>query len=115
MVSNQERAIITNAFALSMLNNPRRAVVEFQRITIEEVRQILSSSNVIHFVRHPATLQLIEQLAGRSLPSGGNTYLYQRGDVVVMAVLSVPQRGQEVAAVRPEDIVFYRITVHEIE
>jgi hypothetical protein len=97
-----------------MLSNPRRAVVEFIQLSPEEVRQILSNSEVVHYIRHTATVQLLEQLAGRQLASGGQVYTYQPGDVVIMAVLRAPQRGQDVT-VRLEDLIFYRIIVHHLE
>jgi hypothetical protein len=115
MVKSQNPEIhIVNAFSLSMLKNPRNALIEFRRISPEEARELLSGGRAVHYIRHQSTLSLIQQLAGRQLEAGGSIYEYQPGHIVIMAVLINPARGQEVET-RIEDIAFYRIIVRELE
>ncbi len=114
MVSNQ-RLILTNAFSVSMLQNPRRATVEFRRLSVQELRELVQNGrNIEHYIRHTSTVELLQRLLGVQLPPAGNIYVYRPGDIVVMITLVTPQRGQDVT-VREEDVVIYRVIVHAIE
>ncbi|MFZ8841170.1 MAG: hypothetical protein ACO2PM_20075 [Pyrobaculum sp.] len=114
MVSNQtQRVAIVNGFAMSMLRNPERAVVEFRRLSVEEVRQILQNSVVENYVRHPGTVAVLNQIAQGLTPNSG-LYTYN-GERVILVALTTPPRGQEVATPRLEDLVIYEVIVHTLE
>jgi len=94
-----------------MMEFPERAVIEFRRLTLEETLRLLQEGNTVeHYIRHQATVQLLQSL-GIQLGTPGNVYIYRPGDVIIMAVLAAPQRGQEVTRLQPEDLVFYLVTV----
>jgi hypothetical protein len=115
METNQNRRIILlNAFPLSAFP-ARRLVVEFRRITLQELRELSNSgADVINYIRHPSTVSIVAQALGRQLEPFSGTYSYSQGDIVVIAVLNQPQRGQEVQQVQPEDLLLYQLTVHEL-
>ncbi len=115
MVTNQTPVVLVNAFSISMLRNPRRATIEFRRLSVQELRELAQNARIENYIRHPATVELLQRLLGLQLPPANNIYVYRSNDIIVMISLATPQRGQEVVAVTEEDVVIYRIIVHTIE
>jgi len=115
MVSNQirRRMILLNAFPISAFR-ANRLVVEFRRITLQELRNLSNDNEIINYIRHPATVNIISQALGRQLEPNSGIYSYSQGDIVVIVVLNQSQRGQEVQQVQPEDLLLYQLTVHEL-
>jgi len=111
----QPRAILINGFAINMLQNPRVAVVEFRRISLEELRELALNARIINFIRHQSTVQLVSSVIGKPLEPNSNNYVYSPGDVLILITLAAPQRGQELAQVKPEDLVIYLVSVRHLE
>jgi hypothetical protein len=110
---NTQKIVLLNGFSTSMLNNPKRAIVEFRRLTPQEVREIVGNSIVENYIRHQGTTQVLTELLQRQITPNNAVYTY-RGERIILVILSVPQRGQEVA-VKLEDLVFYELVVHTLE
>jgi hypothetical protein len=104
---------LVNAFATAMFGNPQRLQVEFRRLTIEELQQLAQNANIVSYIRHQGTTQLLSQLLGREIPVNGGLYTY-RGERIIMIVLQAPQRGAEVQP-RLEDLAIYEVIVHARE
>jgi integrase len=98
-----------------MFNQPSRLVVEFRRLNIQQVREILRSSVVRNYIRHTATVQLLSELLQRQLDVNSGVYVYRGNERIIIVTLLTPQRGQEVNNLRLEDIVFYEVVVHTLE
>jgi hypothetical protein len=99
-----------------MFKNPERMVVEFRRLTPQQLRELTESAvDVISYIRHPATANLVSNIVGRVLEPNNSNYIYRDGDIVVIVTLVAPQRGQEATSVREEDIVIYQATIRELE
>jgi len=75
-------------------------------------RRVAEGYEVVHFIRHHATIAALRQL-GVPLSEAPNAglYSYQPGDVVVVVSLRNPVRGQEVQQVRPEDLEIWIVAV----
>jgi len=75
-------------------------------------RRLREGWQLIHYIRHPATIQALRQL-GIPLPEQPNSglYTYDAGDIIVVVSLRSPTRGQEVQQVRPEDLETWIVTV----
>jgi hypothetical protein len=113
MVSNEIPTVLLNAFSLSMLNNPTRALVEFRRLSPEELRQIVQNARVESYIRHNATVQVLNELLQVQITPNNGIYSYNNERIIVVA-LGAPQRGQEVN-VRLQDLVIYEVVIHELE
>ncbi|MFZ8809169.1 MAG: STIV orfB116 family protein [Pyrobaculum sp.] len=111
---NQIPVALVNAFSVSMFDNPRRLLVEFRRLTIEELQQLTQGAPIQSYIRHQGTVQLISQLLGREIQASNSLYVYT-SERIVMFVLQTPQRGAEIQQLRPEDIVIYEVVVHSLE
>jgi len=114
MVSNQNTPIVLiNGIGPSMLNNPRRAVLELRRLSPEELRTITQNAPIINYIRHAGTTQILSELLQTALTPNNGLYTY-RGERIILITLATPQRGQE-ATPRLEDLVIFEVIVHEHE
>jgi len=110
------RIVFLNAMPLNSL--PRRHLaLDVMPVSINELaawiqRRLQEGWQVIHFIRHPATIQALRAV-GIPLPSEPNSGLYQYtpGDVLVVVTLRSPARGQEQTQVRTEDLETWIVTV----
>jgi len=110
------RIVFLNAMPLNSL--PRRHLaLDVMPININDLvawiqRRLQEGWQVIHFIRHPATIQALRAV-GIPLPSEPNSglYSYQPGDIVVVVSLRNPVRGQEQNQVTPQDLESWVVTV----
>jgi len=104
-----DRIVILNAFPVSaMMRGAHQATFYFERIPFNEFMRRLEEAKamgveIVSYVRYPATARLIGVE-----PSSG-LYEYKRGDIVYIVVLSSPQRGVEIAEVKPEDVEVFMV------
>ena len=96
-----------------MLRFAREATVRFRRLNIEEVRELLRGE-VVSYIRHAATVQVIQELVNRQIQPNNGIYVYEPNDTIIMVVLTTPQRGQEVVP-RLEDLSFFLVEVLSLE
>ena len=111
------RIVVLNALPLNAL--PRRPL----NMIVEPIMNIVSAARwlghmarqgyeVVHYVRHPATIQLLRDL-GAPLPETPNAGLYQYadGDIIIVVTLRQPQRGAEVQALNLGDLEVWEVRV----
>jgi len=113
METNQrKRGILLNGFPLSAFGNPSQLTAKFRRLTLSQLREVLQSvDEIISYIRHAATVELISRAVGRQLQPSNGVYNYVDGDIIIVAVLTTPSRGQEVTQLTEEDIAIYEVTV----
>ena len=110
------RIVFLNAMPLNSL--PRRHLaLDVMPVSINDLvawiqRQLAEGWHVIHFIRHPATIQALRAV-GIPLPSEPNSGLYQYtpGDVLVVVTLRSPVRGQEQTQISLHDLESWIVTV----
>ena len=111
------RIVILNALPLNALP---RAHIRLDMLPVNIVdlghwihRRLAEGFEIVHFVRHQATIQALRRELGIPLPLEPNAGLYQYtlGDILVVVTLRAPVRGQEQAQVRIEDLEFWIVTV----
>jgi len=113
-MESNSRKVLVNAFSVSMLKFVREATVRFRRLSVEEVRDLLREGEIVNYVRHAGTVQVIQELINRQLVPNSGIYVNQPNDVVIMVVLNAPQRGQEVTP-KLEDLSFFLVEVISLE
>ena len=111
------RLVFLNALPLNALP---RAHLELDVLPVSNInelaawvqRRLQEGWQLIHYIRHPATIQALRQL-GIPLPETPNSglYSYDAGDIIVVVTLRSPQRGQEVSQVSPQDLETWIVTV----
>jgi len=110
------RIVFLNAMPLNSL--PRRHLaLDVMPVGINDLvtwtqRRLREGWQVIHFIRHPATIQAL-RAAGIPLNEQPNSglYTYQPGDIIVIVTLRSPQRGQEQQQVNISDLEVWIVTV----
>jgi hypothetical protein len=98
---------------------PQKQRNQIIKLKLDEVRELLLRGEIVNYIRHVGTLQVIQELInnGPHAPRGGSLqpnsglYVYEPNDTIIMAVLNAPQRGQEVAP-RLEDLAFYLVALN---
>jgi len=112
---NAKRIVFLNALPLNSL--PKRHVhLDVIPVSLKELarwvsRRLDEGYQLEHYIRHESTIQVLRAV-GIPLAEGPNAgiYQYRHGDILVVATLRNPVRGQEVQ-VRPEDLEAWVVTV----
>ena len=114
--SNQVRGriVILNALPLNAFN-ARSVHLEVTRIDIASLatwvnERLAEGYTLTHYIRHPATVQVLRELGVPLEMPNTDLYRYRSGDVLVVITLNLPQRGQEVQ-VRPEDLAVWIVRI----
>jgi hypothetical protein len=114
----RSRLIFLNALPLNAINlqhfcvDVRRVDAEFLRFLVREAKSI--NAEIISFIRHEATLNLINELFDLSLQTSSGLYEWREGDRIVVITLKKPVRGQEVSEVEPEDLEIFHVHISEV-
>jgi hypothetical protein len=111
------RIVLLNALPLNAL--PRAHLqIRIQPVDIIGLgrwlhERLAEGYELIHYVRHQATLQTLRRELGIPLPLEPNAGLYQYvpGDMLVVVTLRSPARGQEVQQISPQDLEAWIVTV----
>lgn len=104
------RVVLLNSLPLNAFSSFSEFTLRVERLSAQQLVSLLEGAATVEsYVRHPPTVQLLSQLAGRQLPVNGGLYRYQEGDRLVVVVLRSPVRGQEQAQVNLEDVEFYLV------
>jgi hypothetical protein len=109
-----KRIVFLNALPLNAFPKKKiRLLVEpldlgLLRFAVEEGTRL--GYAVEHYIRHPATLELLQELGVPvSAPSSG-LYRYEEGDIIIVVTLKAPLRGAEQRYVSIEDIEVFSVT-----
>jgi len=109
------RIVILNALPLNAL--PRAHLrVDILPVSISELagwvqRRVAEGYEVIHFIRHPATVQALRSIGIPLSEPNVGLYSYSHGDIIVVVTLRNPTRGQEVAQVSVSDLEAWVVAV----
>jgi hypothetical protein len=109
------RVVFLNALPLNAL--PRSHIrLDVLPVTMNDLvswvqRRIGEGYELMHYIRHPATIVALRQLGIPLSPEpNSGLYSYSHGDVLVIVTLRNPPRGQEVQ-VSPQDLEAWIVTV----
>ena len=78
---------IFNSLILPISSQYRKGTVTVERITTDEAKQIVQSTDFVSVVGHEATAQLLTQLLGINIPANRIAVQMQKGDVGIHFVL----------------------------
>ena len=86
--------------------------IELLRYTINKARSV--NAEIISFIRHESTLNLINQLFNLQLTANPGLYQWRKGDEIIVVSLKKPVRGQETQEVSLEDLEIYYVYIDEV-
>lgn len=105
------RLVLLNAFPISAFPYDTFTAL-FRRTTVEELaRDAATATEVLCYIRHPATVLALQSLLNVPLRPSAELYRFKEGDLIYVIALKSPQRGQEVTEVKPEDLDVVRVVV----
>ncbi len=85
----QGRVYLGNAFSLSMVDVQDKPVtVEFRRVSLDEVKAILSNG-FVSAVGHPSTASALSRILGIEVPTNRASIQLQPGDTLVVFQLTL--------------------------
>jgi hypothetical protein len=105
-------ALPLNALPRSHLRLDILPVANLNELAQWAQRRLQEGYEVVHFIRHPATIAVLRQL-GIPLSDQPNAslYAYRNGDVIVVITLRSPARGQDVQQVNISDLEVWIVTL----
>ena len=72
-----------------------------------------TNAEIMNFIRHEATVNLINQLFNLSLQVNPGLYQWKRGDDILVITLKKPIRGQESQTITLEDLDIFYVYIDE--
>ena len=105
------RYIFLNALPLNAL--PRKPLVlKVTPVKPEVLRQLVPEMKPrISYIRHPATVKLLNKLFNLDLQPSSELYQYQKGDILYIVTLKRPVRGAEATNLTENDIEIFQVEV----
>jgi hypothetical protein len=109
-VNKTRRLVILNGLPLSAIPYSD-FTLEVRRIGLGELAELASSAREVrHYVRHPATVEVLSSVTGIDMKPVAENYAYSEGDTLVVVTVRNLARGQEMK-VRPEDLDVFLVKV----
>ena len=107
------RYVFLNALPLNALNitKPTKLIITPVKPNVLKQLVPLMENNIINYIRHPATVKLINKLLGLQLQPTSDLYQYREGDVLYIFTLKKPIRGTEISNLTENDIVIYQVEI----
>jgi len=107
------RIVLLNAFPLNAFPfNTFTAL--FCRVSVDQlVSEVKQSSEIISYIRHEATVKLLNKLLGIELKPSTDIYKFSEHDLIYVITLKRVERGKEVVEVKVEDLDIVRVVVVE--
>jgi hypothetical protein len=80
----------------------------------EEIRGFVEKGyEVISYIRHKATVDLLEKILNIKLNVSSELYKFSENDLVYIIILAPEkiQRGQEITDLKPGDLIYYYVVI----
>jgi hypothetical protein len=111
----RRRLVFLNALPLNAINL-QHFCIDVRRQSVDDVRYDVAKakstgSEIISYIRHEATLRLINELFGLNLSPNPGLYEWREGDEIIVITLRKPVRGQEVQQIDVNDLEFFYVYV----
>jgi len=108
------RFVFLNALPINVLNITKPTKLVITPVKPEVLRQLADMMRPVKsYIRHPATVSLLNRLFNLGLETSSELYRYQRGDIIYVVTLKKPVRGAEVTDLTENDIEIYQVEVLE--
>ena len=108
------RYVFLNALPLNSLKIDRPVKLVVTPVNPQVLKQLVPEMKPrVSYIRHPATVKMLNKLFGLDLDVSSGLYSYQPGDVLYVVTLRRPIRGAEVGNVTVEDVLIYQVEVVE--
>jgi hypothetical protein len=111
----RNRLVLLNALPLNAIQLDHFCI-DVRRETIDDLRYYINkaksiNAEIISYIRHEATVNLLNQVLGLSLRPESGLYQWREGDELIIITLKKPIRGQEATEVKIEDLEFFYVYI----
>ncbi len=103
------RVVLLNGLPLSAIMESDVCALEVKRVSVDELKTAVSKG-AESYIRHPATVKVLNNLGINIQPSKG-IWKYKQGDLIYVITLKKPVRGEEVEDITIEDLDVFRVKV----
>ncbi len=105
------RYVFLNSIALNMFNKPffKLLVTKVKHDVLKQLASMMN--NVECYIRHKATVELLNKEFGLKLEPSSDLYKYREGDVLFIVSLKKPIRGKELDNITLDDIDIWMVEV----
>jgi hypothetical protein len=113
----KDRIILLNALPLNSFlyfnfNASIRRIENLEQLK-KEIERLGGQELLVNFIRHPATIKLLQQKLGYNLTPVSVLYTYFPGDHIFVVTLSQWQeRGKEKEQLEESDILIYEVKIY---
>jgi len=108
------RIVFLNALPLNAI--PLKTFMIYCTRDMDKIKFFIDvASKIESYIRHEATVKLVNELFKIDLKSSSGLYTYQRDDKLIIVTLKKPIRGVEVETVKPEDLDIALCSIKTIE
>jgi hypothetical protein len=105
------RLVLLNAFPINAFPynsfTARFIKTDFTEMKFDELR----CGDITCFIRHSATVALINQQLGTQLQPNPGLYKHDFCDIIYIVSLKSPERGKEVTAISQSDVDIWKVEV----
>lgn len=105
---------ICNAFSLAMISQFKDVTIRCRKVTVEEVRQILSDG--FHSsLGHEMTAKVVSDMIGITIPVNRDKTVLQPGDILIVTQYLGPRLPEGAVTLPPGAVIeFYAVTLEEV-
>jgi hypothetical protein len=105
------RLVLLNSFPVNAFSFAA-FTARFEKSSFTEMKfDELRCGEIACFIRHPATVSLINQELGTKLEPSAGLYKYDTQDIIYIITLRTPERGKEATAVTASEVEIWKVEV----
>jgi len=107
------RVVLLNALPLNAFPYDHFAI-QVHRASFTLVKNVVyavARVSVECFIRHEATVKLLEKVLGLELKPSSGLYQHQPDDIIFVITLKKPVRGAEVTELKEDDVEVFEVIV----
>lgn len=106
-----EKVVLLNALVTS---SKIPITLKTRPTSLEEVKELVKDKEIVSFIGHEATAQLLTSLLSVSIPANRSMYDPRVGDVAIVVRLKKRlEKPEDVKTVTPNDVEFILVEYHE--
>jgi hypothetical protein len=106
------RLVLLNAFPINAFDSFTSFTARFEKSSFTEMKfDELRCGDIVCFIRHPATVSLINQKLSTQLQPNLGLYKHDPRDIIYIVSLKSPERGKEATTITENDVDIWKVEV----
>lgn len=111
------KIVLLNGIPVSELAERDITIIKLERLTPDEFKKEIEKrlgegAQLESYIRHPATVEVLNKLINREIPVSAGIYkLDPRDTIYIVTLKTVPERGKEIKVTSPEELVYLKMSI----